>query len=181
MKTIRDLVDRLNAKFDYADFFIKASYDQRAYYIDMKTFDDYGSVIEFDKQSKYWFIGTTLGLASNEVQKDIMDFVYGTDKAHWFDEQEKKYNIIIGKDSGHTVCLNVYRKKFYFETPYACDVEATDEINVFLTDDRAQKEDLKKEEYIFTESEIEDLKSTLPENMAKIVDLGKVKVNDENN
>lgn len=179
MKTINDLVDHLNATFDYADFFIKESYDQRAYYIDMKTFDDYGSLIEFDKQSKRWFIGTTLGLASDEVQKEIMDFVYGTDKIHWFDEPEKKYNIIIGKDSGHTGCLNVYRKEFYFEQHYDCDVELADEINVFLTDDRAQKEDLKKEEYQFTESEIEYLKSKLPDNMAKIVDLGKVEVKDD--
>lgn len=46
--------------------------------------------------------------------------------------------------------------------------------------DSAKENDLTLDEYIFTESEIEELKSTLPDNMAKIVDLGKVEVKDEN-
>lgn len=43
------------------------------------------------------------------------------------------------------------------------------------------EKDFINDEFIFTESEVEDLKSELPENMAKIVDLGKVEVNNENN
>lgn len=46
--------------------------------------------------------------------------------------------------------------------------------------DSAKENDLTLDEYIFTESEIEQLKSRLPYNMAKIVDLGKVEVKDEN-
>lgn len=45
--------------------------------------------------------------------------------------------------------------------------------------DTAGEYELVSDQYQFTESEIEDLKATLPENMAKIVDLGKVEVNDE--
>lgn len=45
--------------------------------------------------------------------------------------------------------------------------------------DLIEEDDLKTDRYRFTESEIKDLKATLPENMAKIVDLGKVEVKDD--
>lgn len=45
--------------------------------------------------------------------------------------------------------------------------------------DSAKEGNLTSDKYIFTESEIEQLKSRLPDNMAKIVDLGKVEVKDD--
>lgn len=95
-----------------------------------------------------------------------MDFIYTTNSNHWFDEPEKKYNIVIGKDVGtYGDCVKTaYRKE-------------DKGIEVW---DSAKEGNLTSDKYIFTESEIEDLKAPLPDNMAKIVDLGKVEVKDEN-
>lgn len=162
MKTIKDLVDHLNATFDYADFSISADNKQQFYYIFMTTITEYGELIEFNRQSKDWDIMPTLGTSNNEVQKMIIDFIYTTDKEHWFDEQEKKYNIIIGKDVGQ-IWKSAYKK-----SRFGAKVS-----------DNVYEEDLILDDYQFTESEIKELKSGLPENMAKIIDLGKVEVKDD--
>lgn len=162
MKTIKDLVDHLNATFDYADFSISTDNKQQFYYIFMTTITEYGELIEFNHQSKDWDIMPTLGTSNNEIQKEIMDFIYTTDKDHWFDEQEKKYNIIIGEDMSGNF------KTVYYKAGNVVDVT-----------DTAGEYELVSDQYQFTESEIEELKSGLPENMAKIVDLGKVEVKDD--
>ena len=100
------------------------------------------------------------------VQKDIMDFIYTTDSNHWFDEPEKKYNIVIAEDVNKN---NVV----HWKTAYQKKSKGV-EIN-----DAVDEKDFINDDFIFTESEIEELKSNLPENMAKIVDLGKVEVKDE--
>lgn len=162
MKTINDLVDHLNATFDYADFSISADNKQQFYYIFMTTITEYGELIEFNQQSKDWDIMPTLGKSNNEIQKEIMDFIYTTDSNHWFDEPEKKYNIIIGEDMSGNF------KTVYYKVGNGVDVT-----------DAAGEYELVSDQYQFTESEIEDLKATLPENMAKIIELGKVEVKDE--
>lgn len=159
MKTIKDLVDHLNATFDYADFSISADNKQQFYYIFMTTITEYGELIEFNRQSKDWDIMPTLGTSNNEIQKMIMDFIYTTDKEHWFDKQEKKYNIIIGEDMSGNF------KTVYYKAGNVVDVT-----------DTAGEYELVSDQYQFTESEIEALKATLPENMAKIIDLGKTEV-----
>lgn len=164
MKTIKDLVDHLNATFDYADFSISADNKQQFYYIFMTTITEYGELIEFNQQSKDWDIMPTLGTSNNEIQKEIMDFVYSTDKEHWFDEPEKKYNIIIGENvkTEEYCVLTAYRK-----TPEGIEVWA------------AMEEYLTSDAFKFTESEIEELKSKVSERSANIIDLGKVEVKDD--
>lgn len=156
MKTINDLVDKLN---NYYDMEFRVANTGDGYCIE----DDMSIYICFDNGN--WDILSCFCMLNHEIQKEIMDFVYTTDKEHWFDEPEKKYNIVIGKDmtkKGER-CKTAYRK-------------APKGIEVW---DSAKEDDLTSDRYIFTESEIEQLKVRLPENMAKIVDLGKVEVKDD--
>lgn len=162
MKTINDLVKKLNIFFGYGDFYIDKDDEMDSYTLYMKALGNAYGLIELSKEYKSWIALPTFGLASADVQKDIMDFIYTTDKDHWFDEPEKKYNIIIGEDAGHN-WQSAYKK---------CRFGAK-------VNDAVREEDLTLDDYQFTESEIEQLKSTLPDNMVKIVDLGKVEVNDE--
>lgn len=87
--------------------------------------------------------------------KDIVNYLSESDRFDWF--SGKRYNIIIAN------CTD--GAKTYWE-------KDRDDFITFTThDDKTKSIDFR-----FTESEIEELKSTLPENMAKIVDLGKVEV-----
>lgn len=168
MKTINDLVDELNRLFDDSEFYIERrdAYDvMDGYVIYMKNhvvIDIVSELIEIDEKDNRWCAGREFGSASEDIQKTIMDFIYTTDSNHWFDEPEKKYNIIIGEN-----------KREKLKTAYHKLSNGT------YIGDAVEEDDLKTDRYIFTESEIEQLKSTLPENMAKIVDLGKVEVKDE--
>lgn len=164
MKTINDLVKRLNIFFGYGDFYIDKDDEMNSYTLCINYLGSHDGLVEFDKEYKDWIVEPKFGLAPAEIQKMIMDFIYTTDKEHWFDEQEKKYNIIIGEDVG-TKWKAAYRK-------------LADDIGVM---DTVKPEALTLAKYIFTESEIEDLKSKVSEHSAKIIDLGKVEVKDENN
>lgn len=159
---VKGLVNELNGLFGYGDFYIEKDDEMDSYTLYMKALGTVGGLIELSKEYKSWIALPSFGLASADVQKNIMDFIYTTDKDHWFDEPEKKYNIIIGEDVGKK-WKSAYRK-------------LDDDIGVM---DTVKPEALTLAKYIFTESEIEDLKATLPDNMAKIVDLGKVEVKDD--
>lgn len=163
MKTINDLVNSLNN--GYNDFFINEDDELNSYTLNMKFRGAYCALVQFDSKFKDWFVLPSFGLASEKVQKEIMDFIYTTDSNHWFDEPEKKYNIIIGKDvkTYGDRCATAYRKK-------------SNGIEIW---DSAKENDLTLDEYIFTESEIEELKSKVSERSAKIIDLGKVEVKDD--
>lgn len=162
MKTINDLVDKLNNYVAYGEYYVRKGKAEE--YLLCKRCVDGGESILFDfaKRQPYWSIHAGLGAMHNQVQKDIMDFVYTTDKEHWFDKPEKKYNIIIGEDVG-TKWKSVYRK-------------LADDIGVL---DTVKPEALTLAKYIFTETEIEDLKTKVSERSAKIIDLGKVEVKDD--
>lgn len=157
MKTINDLVNKLN---DYYGMTCRVEKVLGCYNLG----DNLSTYVCFDNGD--WDILSGFCILHHEVQKEIMDFIYTTDKEHWFDAQEKKYNIIIGEDvkTYGDRCATAYRKK-------------SKGIEIW---DSAKENDLTLDEYIFTESEIEQLKSRLPCNMAKIVELGKVEVKDEN-
>lgn len=162
MKTINDLVDKLNSYGDYGEYYIRK--DKAEEYLLCKRYM-YGIdpiLLAFAKKQPYWDIYVDFGAMDNRVQKEIMDFIYTTDSNHWFDEQEKKYNIIIGEDVGKK-WKAAYRK-------------LDDDIGVW---DTVKPETLTLAKYIFTESEIKELKSKVSEHSAKIIDLGKVEVKDE--
>lgn len=153
MKTINDLVDKLNNYYDMTCRVEKVLGDYN-------LGDDLSTYVCFDNGE--WDILSGFCMLHHEVQKEIMDFIYTTDKEHWFDEPEKKYNIIIGEDVGKK-WKSAYRK-------------LADDIGVM---DTVKPENLTLAKYIFTESEIEDLKSKVSERSAKIIDLGKVEVTNE--
>lgn len=163
MKTINDLVDRLNSYGAYGEYYIRKGKNDNYLLCKRYMVGNDATLLAFAKKQPYWDIYSGLGAMRNEVQKEIMDFIYTADKEHWFDEPEKKYNIIIGEDIGQ-IWQSAYKK-----SRFGAKVS-----------DNVYEEDLILDDYQFTESEIEDLKATLPANMAKIVDLGKVEIKDEN-
>lgn len=162
MKTIQDLVKKLNQYGAYGEYYIKKGKHDNYLLYKRYTEGEDATLFEFAKKQPYWSIHPSLGVMHNQVQEDIMDFIYTTDSNHWFDEPEKKYNIIIGEDAGHN-WQSAYKK---------CRFGAK-------VNDAVREEDLLLDDYQFTESEIKELKSGLPENMAKIIDLGKVEVKDD--
>lgn len=152
MKTIQDLVDNLNLNYDLV---CRVEKTDSGCFIE----DDTSCFIHFE--NGHWDIHGDFCMLHREVQKYIMDFVYTTNPNDWF--AEKKYNIIIG-GSVLTTCATAYCK---------------DGQGKVMLDTFTSPSELKLDDYQFTESEIEELKSTLPTNMAKIVDLGKVEVKDD--
>lgn len=167
MKTINDLVKKLNSYGEYGEYYIRKGKNDNYLLCKRYTEGEDATLFEFAKKQPYWSILQSLGAMNNQIQKDIMDFIYTTDKIHWFDEPEKKYNIVIGEDVNSD--NNVHWKTAYKKFGNGVEI-----------DDSIGKEDLTSSEYIFTESEIEDLKSKVSEQSAKIIDLGKVEVKDEN-
>lgn len=160
MKTIYNLVNRLNGYRIYGNFYIDQLSDGR-YYI----FTEYLSskLICFSKNDTKWIIYPGLGDMNRVVQKDIMDFIYTTNSNHWFNEPEKKYNIIIGEDTNREY-------KSAYQKVGSNGVEVCDSVD---------GDDLALEMFIFTESEIEDLKSKVSTQSAKIIDIAKMEVKDE--
>lgn len=59
-----------------------------------------------------WHISSDFHFEQFSVQEKIMRFVINSNPNHWFDEPEKKYNIIIGEDVKKygDRCATAYRK-----------------------------------------------------------------------
>lgn len=153
MKTVQELVYNLNTNYS-----LDCDYEET----DESIIISEGSspLISFTKDC--WEILNGFCMLHHEMQKYIMDFAYSTTSKDWF--PEKKYNIVIGRDSEDPI-YSAYKKRG---------------INQYAISAMAFKGELRThEEFQFTESEIDELKSTLSENMAKIVDLGKVEVKDD--
>ena len=157
MKTIQELVYNLNTNYS-----LDCDYEETEESVIIS--EGSSPLISFTKDC--WEILNGFCMLHHEVQKYIMDFAYTTTPKDWF--TEKKYNIIIGRDSKKPMYDNqvvtTYRKNG---------------LNDFFVNDNTHNSHLSDYDYQFTESEIEELKSTLPTNMAKIVDLGKVEVKDD--
>ena len=161
MKTLQDLVDGLNDVFSTDDcFYLIYDADMKTIHLYRRLTDVYFELAEISKKYKSWLVGKDLYMQVGEVQKVIMNFLVKSNPDDWF--AEKKYNIIIGK--GSDGIKNIYKKS---------------NEGRYLIDALADKADFNIEPYLFTENEIEELKSTLSEKLAKIVDLGKVEVKDE--
>lgn len=161
MKTVQDLVDGLNEIYaTQGKYFIEyesCTVTSVLYYI---RNDIRHSLAMLKPRYRTWSLCPSIGFQGIEAQHAIIDYLTNSNPEDWF--AEKKYNIVIGKDvtkKGER-CKTAYRK-------------APKGIEVW---DSAKEDDLTSDRYIFTESEIEQLKVRLPENMAKIIDLGKVEV-----
>ena len=168
MKTIKDLVKSLNDEDVYMET-ITTPYNEKKYYLFKKRVgaEDL-KLIQFMESLPKWMICSGLSEVSFFLQKDIMDFVYTVDSEHWFDNIEKRYNIILGEQV----------TKGGFEPSKAAYKKSSDKRYVDISD-IVEEDDLKLAKYIFTESEVEDLKSKVSEHSAKIIDLGKVEVKDD--
>lgn len=156
MKTLQDLVDSLNATANsIGEFSVSKDFED-----DFYLFCDYGDktrIICFDTESGEAYREGGFSLLKWEEIRLISDYVTNHGKNDWF--KKKGYNIVIAKDSDNLA-----------STAYFKDA------GEFTVSDMVQDYLLSEDKFVFNESEIEELKSTLPENMRKIVDLGKVKV-----
>lgn len=112
--------------------------------------------------SEYGFALKSLFLSKPHEQVEAVRFLAQKPK-EWFKGIEPKYFIIIGKDADDDCGISFYKK--CYENRY------------FIA--QGNIGDLRQKECEFTQEEIDDLKSHLPENMEKIVDLAKVEVKDE--
>lgn len=156
MKTVQELIETLNCYFrSEFDLFDKGCGD-----VDL-TVEGY-PVVRFNQRAKQFGLCAYIQTLSGKCLFTIIDFLANSNPDDWF--PEKKYNIVIGRDSDEPRYA-AYKKRG-IKQPMVSVMAFRDEI-------RSQ------EEFIFTESEIDELKSTLPENMAKIVELGKVEVRDD--
>ena len=163
MKTINDLIEYLNYNerdvYSLTDLEDKVLISREGIMGSILLMTVYKSNAGFPFE---WHISSDFHFEQFSVQEKIMRFFINSNPNHWFDEPEKKYNIIIGKNEREKI-KTAYQK--LHDGTYIAD--------------SVEEDDLKTDRYIFTESEIEDLKSTLSEQMAKIVDLGKVEVKDD--
>ena len=162
MKTVQDLVDRLNRSDQLNDNFSTSGSRDRDYSIDINGEE----IILFSLKDRTYSFTSYIAWVNDEDQDLIVKYLANHTPDDWF--AEKKYNIIIGRDSKKTMYDNqvvtTYRKNG---------------LNDFFVNDNTHNSQLSDYDYQFTESDIEQLKSTLPTNMAKIVDLGKVEVKDD--
>ena len=156
MRTLKDLVDRLNRSDQLNDNFRTSGNRESDYSIDLNR----NEIILFSLKDRTYSFTSYISWVNDKDQDLIVNYLANHTPDDWF--EEKKYNIIIGESYGYY--KDAYRK--LDKGMYA--VIATQEDS-----------ELKRPYHLFTEQEIEELKSTLPENMQKIVDIGKVEVKDD--
>lgn len=164
MKTLQDLVNGLNEIYatqgKYITEYESCTGTLSLYYIRNDIRD---SLAMLKPRYRTWSLFPSIGFQGIEAQHAIIDYLTNSNPSDWF-PQEKKYNIVLNNLEGEKIVINKYDR----HNPFSI------ECSTGIDDD-----ELKLDAYIFTESEIEQLKLTLPTNMAKIVDLGKVEVKDE--
>ena len=160
MKTVQDLVNELNENYpEQGKYIISHENNTGVFIIGCIRNDIRHDLVAMSSSDHEWSLWASIAYQVSEVQHAIIDYLANSNPEDWF--AEKKYNIIIGKDncSPH---YSAYRKMGKGE---------------YIVRSTADEDELKSFEYLqFTESEIEQLKSTLEGNMQKIVDLGKTEV-----
>lgn len=161
MKTLQDLVDKLNKRSTLEEHYFTAGSKTRDYHIGLGQY----AIVSFNLRDRTYSFTQYITVADDKDQDLIVKYLANHTPDDWF--AEKKYNIIIGQDNDD------YDETEKFFTAYY------KQHNAFYTNDSTREDKLSYERYIFTESEIDELKSTLPENMQKIVDLGKVELKDD--
>lgn len=163
IKTLQDLVDRLNEIYatqgKYIIEYEGCTGTLSLYYI---RNDIRHSLALLKPRYRTWSLFPSIGFQGIEAQHAIIDYLTNSNPSDWF--AEKKYNIVLHNLDGEKIVINKYDRHSTLAI----------ECSTGIDDD-----ELKLDAYIFTKQEIEELKSTLPTNMAKIVELGKVEVKDE--
>lgn len=156
MKTVQELIETLNCYFrSEFDLFDKGCGDV---YL---TVDGY-PVVRFNQRAKQFGLRAYIQTLSGKCLFTIIDFLANSNPDDWF--AEKKYYIAVGMYDSTS-------KLIYYKNGNELDFKLRTMMD--FDEKHLQEDD------IFTENEIEELKSTLSEQMAKIVDLGKVEVKDD--
>ena len=158
MKTLQDLVDELNKRRPFEDDYFTAGSKTRDYHIGLGQY----AIVSFNLRDRTYSFTQYITVADDKDQDLIVKYLANHTPDDWF--AEKKYNIVLHNLDGEKMVINKYDR----HNPFSI------ECSTGIDDD-----ELKLDAYIFTESEIEQLKLTQPTNMAKIVDLGKVEVKDD--
>lgn len=164
MKTVQDLIDMLNVTIEDEGVYYLTEKHKGIFAVDYKLMSESWSIAIFDKPNKTILLTTNKNIMNWKEMYWISKYALEHPYEDWF--AEKKYNIIIGEDVNSNNV--VHRNTCYEKTPKGVDVN-----------DSVREEYLTLDRYIFTESEIEDLKSKVSEQSAKIIDLGKVEVKDD--
>lgn len=170
MKNLYDLQKEINkvftAPYNYNVIAIQDKYsmwrDIKFRTVDIKH-ENTLDIFSLNMNTNEWVILTDFAYLYKDLQAIVVKFLATTDPEEWFDE--KKYNIIIGKET-HT---DKFKLAYYKNMD--CGMLRGYGINNYTID-----RNLGEDDYQFTDREIEKLKSKLPENMAEIVELGKVEV-----
>lgn len=157
MRTLKDLVDRLNRGHQLNDNFRTSGNRESDYSIDLNR----NEIILFSLKDRTYSFTSYISWVNDKDQDLIVNYLANHTPDDWF--EEKKYNIIIGKDS-HSPIYAAYKKP-------------TD--NEYIVSSHVFKDELiNDDELQFTEQDIKKLKECLPDYLNKIIDLGKVEVKD---
>lgn len=157
MEAIDDLVDFLNDKCPSEHFYY--AHDDLGITLYHKIEDDKSELITFYQDEDYpaWIIGD-MRKVSPRVQETIMDFVYNTDKKKWF-KLKDRFNIILGYDVQHVTCAAY------------CWADIGDRDTITPTGE-VFEEELNKDEFLFTEGDVEYMKRYLCYPQDLMIDLG---------
>lgn len=163
MKTLEDLVEQLNEEFSVSCGKIRKPFAYKeSDHNSLECSITFGGadMIYFNKSNKQYLLCNGINRIGSDCQDLIVRYLAKTYVKDWFPE-EKKYNIIIGKNIGASKALSAYYKR---------------ENGDVAIDDVVLEKDLIDEKFIFSESEISRIKHELPVSMKQIVDLGLVEV-----
>ena len=156
MKTVQNLVDRLNEIYaTQGKYFIEYESCTGTLGLYLIRNGIRHSLAMLKPRYRTWSLWPDIGFQGIEAQHAIIDYLTNSNPEDWFGE--KHYNIILQNLDGEKMVINKYDR----HNPLAI------ECSTGIDDD-----ELNLDAYIFTKQEIDELKSMLSNNMAKIVDLG---------
>ena len=152
MKTVQDLVDKLNENHEAERYFLENNPLSKSLW-----FND-SEIAAFFKDGDFNFY-EPINLILSAERKLIVKFLANVKKEYWF--VERKYNVVLDSGYGKVAVM----KKEYGVIPVNDLISAKD-----------KEATLRLKEYIFTESELENIKSNMSDNIKEIIDEGKVKI-----
>lgn len=167
MKTLQDLVDELNKSSEPAMLFYISDVFLELPTITCCLYGDYWELVRFDEDDEVHILPEFNNM-SNDIRGPILSYLIKHRPQDWF-EEEKRYKVIISQNVSSSDEEETYTVlcKEYKDGHFKCKTISL------------RKPDLTNApEYVFTETQIEDIKSYLPANMQKIIDLGKVEQDD---
>lgn len=159
MVDLKKLADNLNEKFGSAGkFYFSMTEETGEFNISLETEDYISHFLSVDVMSKNWSIDTGFIDLGPSIQFEVIKFLSEND--YRLNHKEPKYNVIVGIGE--------------IDNDVAAYVKLDD--GIYAVYDSVDEDDLNDDLYQLTESEIEELKSQLSDEMAQIVEIGKKEV-----